>query len=260
VQAWELAGAVLLGAVAAALGTPAGVSGGLLLLPALLTGYGLTGTVAGATNLVFNIVSTPAGIVRQIRARRIDWPLARLLTGAAAPAAVGGALVNVFLLGDTRAYRLLVAVLLIAVAAGLLLPRPTGTRSDRPLSDRVRVVLIATGVASGALGGFYGLGGAVLAAPAALMLTGWPVHRVSGAALVTTLAVSVTGLATYAGLDLFGLTEVRTPHWPLGLALGAGGLIGAYVAARHALRLPDRLLRGGLAVLVTLAAVRLALV
>ena len=41
---------------------------------------------------------------------------------------------------------------------------------------------------------------------------------------------------------------------------GAGGLIGGYLAARHAVRLPDRLLRGGLALLVTAAALRLALV
>jgi uncharacterized membrane protein YfcA len=260
VQAWELGGAVLLGAAASALGTPAGVSGGLLLLPALLSGYGLPGTVAGATNLVFNIVSTPAGIARQIRGRHVDWPLARLLTGAAAPAAVAGVLINVFLLGDTRAYRLMVAALLIAVAAGLLLPRPSGAGGDRPLTGRTRAVLVVTGALSGALGGFYGLGGAVLAAPAALVLTGWPVHRVSGAALVTTLTVSVTGLATYTGLDLAGLTVVRTPHWPLGLALGAGGLVGAYLSARLAVRLPDRLLRSGLATLVTLAALRLALV
>ena len=257
---WELAGAVLLGAAAAAVGTPAGVSGGLLLLPALLTMFGLSGTVAGATNLVFNIVSTPAGIARQVRRGQVDWPLAGLLTAAAAPAAVVGAAVNVMLLGDTRMFRLLVAALLMVVAAGLLLPRPSGVARDRQLTGRIRLVLVVTGLVSGALGGFYGLGGAVLAAPAALLLTGWPVHRVSGAALVTTLAVSVTGLATYAGLDLVGLTTVRTPHWPLGLALGAGGLIGGYLAARHALRLPDRLLRSGLAALVAAAALRLALV
>lgn len=257
-QAWELAGAALLGALAAALGTPAGVSGGLLLLPALLTVFGLTGTVASATNLVFNIVSTPGGIARQLAHRRVDWALARLLTGAAAPAAVVGALVNVLLLGDTRAFRVLVAALLIVVAASLLLPRSAGARTDRPLDRRLRAVLLLTGVLSGALGGFYGLGGAVLAAPAALALTGWPVSRVSGAALITTLVVSVTGLGTYTAMDLLGLTSVQTPHWPLGLALGGGGLAGGYLAARVAVRLPDRLLRGALALLVTLAALRLA--
>jgi hypothetical protein len=240
-------------------GTPAGVSGGLLLLPVLLGGYGLTGTVAGATNLVFNIVSTPGGIARHLRQGHVDRPLARLLSGAAVPGAVAGAAVNVLWLGDTPAFRLLVAVLLIVVAAGLLLPRPGPAGGDRPLSRRVRGVLPATGFLSGAIGGFYGLGGAVLAAPAALALTGWPVSRVSGAALVTTLLVSVTGLLAYLCMDLVGLTSVQTPHWPLGLALGGGGLAGGYLAARSARWLPDRLLRTALAGLVTLAALRLAL-
>ncbi|MEV0611531.1 sulfite exporter TauE/SafE family protein [Polymorphospora rubra] len=251
---YELAAAVGLGALAAAVGTPTGVSGGLLLLPVLLTVFGLGGTVASATNLLFNVVSTPAGILRQ---PRIDRTLTKLLVGAATPAAVGGALVNVFLLGDSPAFRILVAVLLVAVGASLLVPRRRSPGTDERMSPATRRALLLTGVASGLLGGFYGLGGAVLAAPAALLLTGWPVARVAGAALVTTLTVSVTGLATYATLDVTGQTTVDTPHWPLGLALGAGGLVGGWFAARYGGRLPDRLLRRTLAVLVTLGALRL---
>lgn len=226
------------------------MSGGLLLLPMLLTVFGLGGTVASATNLLFNVVSTPAGIARH---RQIDWRLTRLLAGSAVPAAAAGAMVNVFLLGDSDAFRVLVAILLVLVAAGLLLPRPSAG-----LGRHATWTLVIIGGASGALGGFYGLGGAVLAAPATLLLTGLPVSRVAGAALVTTLAVSVTGLATYAALDLAGQTSVNTPNWPLGLALGAGGVVGGYLGARHAWRLPDRLLRVVLAVLVTAGAARLA--
>lgn len=263
---YELAAAVGLGALAAAVGTPTGVSGGLLLLPLLLTVFGLGGTVASATNLLFNIVSTPAGILRQ---PRIDRTLTKLLVGAATPAAVAGALVNVFLLGDSPAFRMLVAGLLVVVGASLLLParqragdavadgKVGGDTVGGSLAPAVRRTLLVTGAVSGLLGGFYGLGGAVLAAPAALLLTGWPVARIAGAALVTTLTVSVTGLATYATLDLAGQTTVNTPHWPLGLALGTGGLIGGWFAARHAGRLPDRLLRRTLCVLVTLGALRL---
>ncbi|MEV7225442.1 MULTISPECIES: TSUP family transporter [Polymorphospora] len=251
---YELVAAVGLGALAAAVGTPTGVSGGLLLLPVLLTVFGLGGTVASATNLLFNVVSTPVGILRQ---PRIDRTLTRLLVGAATPAAVAGALVNVFLLGDSPAFRVLVAVLLVAVGGSLLARRRPARPSDVELSPVVRRALLLTGVASGLLGGFYGLGGAVLAAPAALLLTGWPVARVAGAALVTTLTVSVTGLVTYATLDIAGQTTVDTPHWPLGLALGTGGLVGGWLAARYGGRLPDRLLRRTLAVLVTLGALRL---
>ena len=252
---WELSLAILLGALAAALGTPTGVSGGLLLLPLLLTVFGLSGTVASATNLLFNIVSTPVGIARQ---RRVDAQLTLLLAGSAAPAAAVGALVNAFLLGDSAVFRLLVAALLGVVAVSILLPRrpPAG---EAPLTGPNRWAMLIVGVASGLLGGFYGLGGAVLAAPAALLLTGWPVARISGAALVATLVVSVTGLATYVTLSLAGHTAVKTPHWPLGLALGTGGIIGGYCAARYAIRAPDRLLRVVLAILVGLGAVRLAM-
>ncbi|GAA4680199.1 anion permease [Phytohabitans rumicis] len=218
----------------------------------LLTVFGQGGTVASATNLLYNAVSTPAGIARH---PHIDWRLTRTLAGSAVPAAVGGALVNVFLLGDSPAFRLLVAALLLVVAATLALPRPA-----RSAGLRGTTLLYVVGAASGALGGFYGLGGAVLAAPATLLLTGWPVARVSGAALVTTLTVSVTGLATYAALDLAGHTAVTTPNWPLGLALGAGGVAGGYLGARLAGRLPDRLLRVGLATLVSAGALRLVLV
>ncbi|MGW4466316.1 sulfite exporter TauE/SafE family protein [Micromonospora sp. NPDC004704] len=252
---WELALAVVLGTLAAAIGTPTGVSGGLLLLPLLLTVFGLGGTVASATNLLFNIVSTPVGIARQ---RRFDAQLTLLLVGSAAPAAVVGALVNVFLLGDSAAFRALVAALLGVVGVSILVPRPRSS-GTAPLTGRGRSVMLVVGAASGLLGGFYGLGGAVLAAPATLLLTGWPVVRISGAALVATFVVSVTGLATYAGLSLAGHTAVQTPHWPLGLALGAGGVIGGYWASRYATRVPDRLLRTVLAAMVGLGALRLVL-
>lgn len=211
--------------------------------------------MASATNLLFNIVSTPIGIVRQ---RRVDVQLTLLLVGSAAPAAVLGALANVFLLGDSTAFRVLVAALLGAVAVSVLVPRPQRSGTV-PLSGRGRWGLVVVGAASGLLGGFYGLGGAVLAAPAALLLTGWPVVRISGAALVATFVVSVTGLATYVILDLAGQTAVNTPHWPLGLALGTGGVIGGYVASRYAALVPDRLLRTVLAAMVGLGAVRLVL-
>ena len=249
----RLAVAVGLGFLAAALGTPTGVSGGLLLLPVLLTGYGMSGTVASATNLVFNCVSTPAVLARR---SGVDRGLVRLLVVPAAPAAVLGALVNVLLLGDSPAFRLLVALLIVTVGIGLVLPP---RRRSLGLGLRGRRLVVVVGAASGLLGGFYGLGGAVLAAPAVLLVTGWPVARVAGAALVTTLCVSLAGLTAYTCLDLLGLTSVTTPDWPLGLALGAGGVAGGWVGARWGARMPDRVLRSGLAVLVTAGAVRLVL-
>lgn len=287
----DAAGAVALGATAALLGTPTGVSGATLLLPAQLTLYGLSGTTASATNLVFNVVSTPAGIARHLRAGQIDRVLAGLLIAGAVPCCVLGALVNALLLPNPRLFRVLVAVLLGAVALSLLVRLRTnrsgagpGPDSGSPAGTAPAVIapavagaptvvapavelrprswlgaaLVLAGAASGLLGGFYGLGGAVLAAPLALHLTRAPVARVSGAALVATLSVSITGAATYGLLDLTNAVPVTTPNWPLGLALGVGGFAGSYLAARFAPRVPDRVLRVGLAALILAAAGRLA--
>jgi len=255
----ELAVAVLLGAAAAMVGTPTGVSGGLLLLPVLMTGYGLPGSVASATNLVFNVVSTPSALVHYLRARRIDWRLAGVLAFSAVPAAVAGALINVLLIDDSRMFRTLVSVLLAAAAVRMLLPRPSpSVEVGRCLPWWAWAALVLTALASGTIGGFYGLGGAVLAAPMTILITRRPVREVAGAALVATVLVSCAGLATYIALDLTGHTAVQTPNWPLAIALGAGGIIGARVGPLVAQRIPDRVLRGGLAVFVALAALRLS--
>ena len=141
----RLAVAVGLGFLAAALGTPTGVSGGLLLLPVLLTGYGMSGTVASATNLVFNCVSTPAVLARR---SGVDRELVRLLVVPAAPAAVLGALVNVLLLGDSPAFRLLVALLIVTVGIGLVLP-PRRRRRSLGLGLRGRRLVVLVGAAIG---------------------------------------------------------------------------------------------------------------
>lgn len=46
------------------------------------------------------------------------------------------------------------------------------------------------------------------------------------------------------------------PDWPTGIALGAGGLAGAYTGARLQQRLPDILIRRVMGVLVVAIGVR----
>jgi uncharacterized protein len=46
------------------------------------------------------------------------------------------------------------------------------------------------------------------------------------------------------------------PDWPTGIALGAGGLAGAYLGARLQSRLPDLVIRRVVGVLVVLVGAR----
>ena len=46
------------------------------------------------------------------------------------------------------------------------------------------------------------------------------------------------------------------PDWPVGIALGAGGLAGGYAGARIQSRLPEDAIRGLIGILVAAIAVR----
>ena len=56
----------------------AGISGAFLLLPLQMSVLGFTSPAVSATNLVFNLVATPAGVYRYGREKRVIWPLALL--------------------------------------------------------------------------------------------------------------------------------------------------------------------------------------
>ena len=100
----------------------------------------------------------------------------------------------------------------------------------------------------GCVGGVYGIGGGSILAPV-LVGTGRPPAEVAPAALASTFVTSVAGVITFTILSAHAGGHVA-PDWPTGVALGAGGLAGAYTGARMQSRLPDALIRRVMGVLV----------
>jgi uncharacterized membrane protein YfcA len=100
----------------------------------------------------------------------------------------------------------------------------------------------------GCVGGIYGIGGGSILAPI-LIGTGRPAREVAPAALASTFVTSVAGVVTFMILSLHHHGPV-SPDWPTGVALGIGGLAGAYAGARLQRRLPDVLIRRVMGVLV----------
>jgi hypothetical protein len=109
-------------------------------------------------------------------------------------------------------------------------------------------VLAGLAVLVGCVGGIYGIGGGSILAPA-LIGAGRPPAEVAPAALASTFVTSVAGVVTFTILAASQHGPV-SPDWPTGLALGAGGLIGAYTGARLQSRLPEVLIRRVVGVLV----------
>ena len=124
----------------------------------------------------------------------------------------------------------------------------------RPGSASPNAAIFALGLAVGVVGGIYGIGGGSILSPILLAL-GYSVFDVAGAALAATFLTSVAGILTYQLLQLHQGGAIA-PEWTLGLAMGAGGLVGGYLGARLQPRMPETLIRRSLGLIVLAVAAR----
>ncbi|HEY0484699.1 MAG TPA: sulfite exporter TauE/SafE family protein [Mycobacteriales bacterium] len=228
--------ALLLGAglVAGAVNAVAG-GGSLITFPSLVA-TGLSPVVANVTNAL----AVCPGYVASVAGSRHDLTGQRTRAVRLAPAAIVGALggAALLLLTPARAFALIVPFLVLA-AAGLLAFQPRLQRvvgHPAHISPRRRQVTLQLLTLLGAVyGGYFGGAlGVILVAVLALVLDE-PLRRVSAMKNVLSAIVGVTGVLTFA---LFGPV-----HWTSVAVLAPATLIGGYVGARVARRLPQGVLR-----------------
>ena len=241
------------GLLIAAVTAPVGVSGAVFLLPVQFSVLHVPSPAVTPTNLLFNVVATPGALLRYHRQGTLSGPLTRQLVAGTLPGVIAGAVIRVYAVPGPRVFQLLVAAFLLPLGVWLavrtLRPAPLPAPPSSGLSGRlVSVFALIVGV----IGGIYGIGGGSILGPV-LTGRGLPVAEVAPAALASTFLTSVTGAVTYAALAMVQHGGSIAPDWPLGLACGAGGLIGGYVGARLQPRMPDKALR------LLLAAVAIAL-
>jgi uncharacterized membrane protein YfcA len=139
--------------------TPAGVSGAVLLLPVQVSILNVPSPGVTPTNLLYNIVATPGGLLRYWRAGTLRSRLARTLALGTLPGVIVGAVIRVELLSGPRAFLVVVAVVLAPLGAWLATigsDRPRASSSRAEPSDRV---LMGLALAVGVIGGVYGVGG-----------------------------------------------------------------------------------------------------
>jgi uncharacterized protein len=153
------------------------------------------------------------------------------------------------LLPSAHLFDFVVAAVLLPLGACLALTRPTRADGTARAARAIQLpLLILLAVVVGCVGGIYGIGGGSILAPI-LIGTGRPPREVAPAALASTFVTSVAGVVTFLVLSAHDHGSVA-PDWPTGIALGVGGLAGAYTGARIQRRLPDVLIRRVMGVLV----------
>jgi uncharacterized protein len=207
------------------------------------------------TNLLYNVVATPGALYRYWRQGQTGGRLALVLIAGTLPGVIAGSIIRVELLPSAHVFDFVVAAVLLPLGTWLALTSPTRAEG------RVRImravpppVLILLAVVVGCVGGIYGIGGGSILAPV-LIGTGQPPREVAPAALASTFVTSIAGVITFLLLSVHHQGSVA-PDWPTGIALGVGGLAGAYTGARIQRHLPDTVIRRVMGVLVVAIGVR----
>lgn len=232
-----------------------GMGGGALMTPFLILVLGTRPAVAVGTDLVYGAVTKLVGGYLHWRQGTVDVRLALRLAVASVPAG----LLAVFVLrlypdaaGADDAVRRALGVALVAVAL-LLLARLRGA-VPLPLSDRWRLVLqgsgtYAAGALVGALVGFTSVGSGSLLVP--FLVTVFPL---AAAQVVGTDVVHAAMLVTATAA---AHAQVGTVDWPLAASLLVGSVPGVALGSWMTTRLPSRVVRAGLAVLLLVTGVTL---
>jgi uncharacterized membrane protein YfcA len=233
----------------AVLATPAGISGAVLLLPFQVSVLGTPSPAVTPTNLLYNVVATPGALYRYWRQGQTGGRLALVLIAGTLPGVVAGSVIRVLLLPGARVFDLVVATVLLPLGLWLAATMPAGQGATaRPAWVIPGPILVALAAVVGCIGGIYGIGGGSILAPV-LIGTGRSPAQVAPAALASTFVTSVAGVVTFTLLSVHQHGPIA-PDWSTGIALGIGGLAGAYTGARIQSRLPDALIRRIVGILV----------
>ncbi|MET0185210.1 MAG: sulfite exporter TauE/SafE family protein [Achromobacter sp.] len=243
-------GCLASGALIGFLGGLLGIGGGLIAIPALALILGMPQQLAQGTSLILVLPTILLAVRKYSQHSRIDWGVA----AAGALSAIAFTWVGARLaLGiDSSVLRRSFAVFLFFIAVfyvcqtwqfGRRARRPAGATApvrDAPRLTRPRGAIL--GVVAGTLGGFFGVGGAILAVP--ILTVGFKLSQVNAQALALSMIIpgSAIALGTY--------TWAGQANWMVGVPLAAGSLLFVPTGVKLARRLPERRLRACFAVML----------
>ncbi|MGG2397886.1 sulfite exporter TauE/SafE family protein [Pseudomonas sp. SH1-B] len=240
---------LVLGAALGTVGGLFGIGGGLIAIPVLGVLFGLDQQLAQGTALVMVVPNVMLAIWRYNQRNRIDLRHALLLGGTSLVCAWLASLYAVEL--DSRTMRWAFIGFLLALAAyNLLRMMMAQTPSSAELRHPWGWFGVLGGV-SGAMGGLFGVGGAVVATP---VLT-----SVFGTTQVVAQGLSLSLALPSTGVTLLTYALHQHVNWWMGVPLAVGGLLSISWGVRLAHSLPERLLRSLFCVFLLICALMLGL-
>ncbi len=204
-----------------------GGGGSILAVPLLLYVVGLRDphVVIGSTALAVS-VNAFMNLIPHWRRGNVRWKAAILF---AMPGAIGAYVGSIFgKMVNDNAILFLFALLMIIIAMLMLRPAKKGSEATRSIAVKpVRVV--SSGFSTGAISGFFGIGGGFLIVPGLVFSTGMGMIEAIGTSL---FSVGTFGLTTAVSYAVSGLVD-----WYVVMLYVVGGLVGGLLGVRLATRL-----------------------
>ncbi len=212
-----------------------GGGGSILAVPLLVYVVGVADPhIAIGTSAVAVAANAAVNLALHARKGTVKWRCASLFAAMGVVGAWLGALIGQRM--DGQRLLSLFAVLMIVVGALMLRKRQGEGDPTVRLGRENFPRLTASGLGTGLVSGFFGIGGGFLIVPGLVWSTGMPIAMAMASSLVAVTAFGVTTASSYA---LSGRVD-----WPVAGLFIAGGVLGGLLGGALATRLARR--RGAL--------------
>ncbi len=208
-----------------------GGGGSILAVPLMYYIVGVpTAHEAIGTSAFTVAVNAAVNLLSHARARTVKWRCVGVFATAGVLGAFGGSTLSKLI--DGSRLLALFAVLMLVVAGVMFAQRSSKGDAAVQLNRENLPKLVASGFATGALSGFFGIGGGFLIVPGLMLATGMPVINAIGSSLVAVTAFGATAASNYA---VSGLVD-----WKIAGVFLTGGVVGGLVGSRVAHELRNR--------------------
>ncbi|UVO26998.1 sulfite exporter TauE/SafE family protein [Bradyrhizobium arachidis] len=208
-----------------------GGGGSILAVPLLVYLVGVSDPhVAIGTSAIAVAANAAANLFNHARAGNVKWRCASVFAFAGVAGAFLGSTLGKIVEGQKLLA--LFAIVMMVVGTLMLKGRSGAGEPSVRLNRKNLPKLLALGLVTGALSGFFGIGGGFLIVPALIAATGMPILYAVGSSLV---AVTAFGLTTAVNYALSGLVD-----WYLAALFVSGGVLGGLFGARSASSLAGR--------------------
>ena len=212
-----------------------GGGGSILAVPLMVYLVGVPSAhVAIGTSALAVATNAAANLVSHARMGNVKWPCAAVFAASGVVGAFGGSSLSKIV--DGQKLLALFAILMLIVAIIMFVRRSGAGKADVRLNRENLPRLLVIGLLTGALAGFFGIGGGFLIVPGLIAAAGMPIINAIGSSLVSVTAFGTTAALNYA---VSGFVD-----WRLAIVFIVGGVVGGLIGGRIAKTLGER--RGAL--------------